>query len=241
MRLRLPINIHKGMTGAVVLGLMVWYDNFSPAAWVYLAIHGTYGLLWLYKERVFPDKQWARQVSASYGLLVFVALGLYWIAPFLLVSRRLEPSGWVVALAVALNLWGVLLQFGADAQKYFMLRDRRGLITEGFFARNRNPNYLGELMIYCGFALLSSHWAGWIGIALFFSAVFLPNMRKKDRSLSRYPGFEAYRKRTGLFWPKWTQAAHSTGEAPVPGPVNTGGRNCAFALRPGREAPDRRS
>jgi len=27
-------------------------------------------------------------------------------------------------------------------------------------------------------------------------------MRKKDESLSRYPGFEAYRDRTGLLWPK---------------------------------------
>jgi hypothetical protein len=28
-----------------------------------------------------------------------------------------------------------------------------------------------------------------------------PNMRRKDRSLSRYPEFEAYRQRTKLFIP----------------------------------------
>ncbi len=39
-----------------------------------------------------------------------------------------------------------------------MLKVRRGLITDGFFARTRNPNYLGEMMIYGSFAALSMHW-----------------------------------------------------------------------------------
>ena len=29
-------------------------------------------------------------------------------------------------------------------QKYFVLRAKKGLITDGLFSRSRNPNYLGE-------------------------------------------------------------------------------------------------
>lgn len=202
MILKYPINLHKGITGLFVLGLMVYAGNFSTAAWTYLALHGSYGLLWLFKDRVYPDKQWERQVSPAYGLLVFLGLGLYWIAPCVLILQYREPSGWVVAAAVALNSWGSVLHFGSDAQKYFTLKYKPGLITEGFFARCRNTNYLGELMIYSGFALLSAHWAGWIGVSLFFAFIFIPNMMRKERSLSRYPGFAGYKRRSGLLFPK---------------------------------------
>jgi hypothetical protein len=37
---------------------------------------------------------------------------------------------------------------------------------------------------------------------LFAALVFVPNMRKKDQSLSRYPEFAAYQERSGLLLPK---------------------------------------
>jgi hypothetical protein len=42
----------------------------------------------------------------------------------------------------------------------------------------------------------------YVVLAVFGRAVFLPNMRKKDQSLSRYPGFAAYRERSGLLLPR---------------------------------------
>jgi protein-S-isoprenylcysteine O-methyltransferase Ste14 len=112
------------------------------------------------------------------------------------------PGEMIIAGAVALNMFGSVLHFGSDAQKYFTLKYKPGLITEGFFARCRNPNYVGELMIYVGFAMLSMSWMGYIGIGLFFIFVFIPGMIKKDKSLSRYPEFTAYKKRSGLLLPK---------------------------------------
>jgi steroid 5-alpha reductase family enzyme len=108
----------------------------------------------------------------------------------------------VIALAVAINAVGVMLHFASDAQKYFTIKYKPGLITEGFFARSRNINYFGEAMIYVSFALLSASWLGWIGIAAFFFGAFVPNMIKKDKSLARYPEFEAYKKKTWLFLPR---------------------------------------
>ena len=49
------INLHKGASALVVLLLMLIYRNFSTAAWVYLALHGRYGFIWLFKHFTFPD------------------------------------------------------------------------------------------------------------------------------------------------------------------------------------------
>ncbi len=201
MKLKYPINLHKGSTAIFVVGLMFYYKNFSIGPWVYLALHGSYGFLWLLKDRMFPDKQWEQLVSVPYGIFVFLVLGLYWIAPWLLISQQIEPSAAIIAAAVVLNMFGVMLHYGSDAQKYFTLKYKPGLITEGFFARCRNTNYLGELLIYSGFGLLTVSWIGFIGITAFFIGAFIPNMIKKDKSLSRYPDFENYKKQSGLLFP----------------------------------------
>jgi protein-S-isoprenylcysteine O-methyltransferase Ste14 len=202
MKLKYPINLHKGLTFLVVIILMKVYHNDSIAAYLYLALHGSYGLMWLLKDQLYPDKQWEQSVSIPYAIFVFAVLALYWIAPFVLISQSRTPSIEVIALAVAINAVGVMLHFASDAQKYFTIKYKPGLITEGFFARSRNINYFGEAMIYVSFALLSASWLGWIGIAAFFFGAFVPNMIKKDKSLARYPEFEAYKKKTWLFLPR---------------------------------------
>ncbi len=202
MKLKYPINLHKGITFLVVVILMNVYNNYSIAAYLYLALHGSYGLMWLLKDQLYPDKQWEQSVSIPYAIFVFVVLALYWIAPFILISQQGMPSTEIMALAVAMNAVGVMLHFASDAQKYFTLKYNPGLITEGFFARSRNINYLGEAMIYISFGLLSASWLGMIGIGAFFFGAFVPNMLKKDKSLARYAAFADYKKRTWLFLPR---------------------------------------
>jgi protein-S-isoprenylcysteine O-methyltransferase Ste14 len=203
MQLRHVINLHKGATPLVVLVLMVIYSNGSIGAWVYLALHGTYGLLWLLKDHIFPDRQWQQTIGWGPAIGGFLLMSLYWLAPLLLLSSGAVPPLPLIAIAIAMNLVGSFLHYVSDAQKFFTLRYQQGLIDEGLFARSRNTNYLGELMIYLSFAMLSMHWLPYLVLAVFTGAVFLPNMRKKDKSLARYPGFEAYRERSGLLIPKF--------------------------------------
>jgi protein-S-isoprenylcysteine O-methyltransferase Ste14 len=202
IEIKYPINLHKGLTFAVVFSLMVIYNNYSTAAWIYLALHGSYGFMWLLKDRIYPDKQWEEEISIGMAIGIFILLGTYWIAPFLLISSGIEVVITIIALAVSINLFGTLLHFTSDAQKYFTLKYRPGLITEGFFARCRNTNYLGEILIYLSFALLSQHWLPFLILGAFVGFVFVPNMLKKDRSLSRYPEFEEYQTKSGLILPK---------------------------------------
>ena len=91
---------------------------------------------------------------------------------------------------------------GSDAQKFFTLRVRSGLIKTGFFAYTRNPNYLGEVLIYLSFGLVakSTYVYGVLGLA--WLAAFTPRMLSKDASLSGKPDFAAYERNTYLFLPK---------------------------------------
>lgn len=212
MKVKYFINLHKGTTFIFVLGLMWVYQNFTLGPWVYLALHGTYGFLWLLKDRLFPDKQWEQEIPLGAGLMGFAVVSLYWVAPFLLISQRVEPGLPLVAIAIALNLVGVFLHFGSDAQKYYTLKYRSGLITEGFFARCRNPNYLGEILIYVAFALLTMHWLPFVILAGFITGLFIPNMLKKDQSLARYPEFAAYKANSGLLFPKLFGRLHQADE-----------------------------
>ena len=45
--LNLLINIQKAGTIFVMFLLMVYCNNYSLGAWVYLSLHGTYGIIWI--------------------------------------------------------------------------------------------------------------------------------------------------------------------------------------------------
>ena len=54
MEVRLGDQLQKVGTFPL-LGFLIWYyDNTSTAAWVYLAMHGSYGLVWIIKDLAFP-------------------------------------------------------------------------------------------------------------------------------------------------------------------------------------------
>jgi steroid 5-alpha reductase family enzyme len=203
MKQRHFIDTHKGATGVAILLMMGIYDQWAnPTAWVYLALHGTYGVLWVLKSMIFPDKTWERTTSWGYGLYIWAGLTLYWIAPWLLMSNGVRAPTWYLGLCIWLYILGVFLHFSTDMQKHTHLKlQPNRLITEGMMARCRNVNYFGELLIYLGFGMLAMHWAPIAILALFIMVIWLPNMRRKDRSLSRYPEFEEYKQRSKFFVP----------------------------------------
>jgi protein-S-isoprenylcysteine O-methyltransferase Ste14 len=197
------IDLHKALVIPVVLALMWFYHNGSTEAFVYLAMHGGYSLLWLIKQRTYRDVRFDQKLHPLVGLLiVFLPLAGYYVAPYLLISRHVSIPPALVGLAVFAFTFGVFLHYVSDAQKYYTLRLRKGLIREGLFARMRNPNYLGEILIYLAFAILSMHWLPFVILAGWVFGFFARNMLAKDRSLARHTGFEDYRKSSGLLFPR---------------------------------------
>ncbi len=196
------INLHKILVWPVVLGLMWWFANTSIEMCIYLALHGTYALLWLLKQRWYPDSRFNVRRPVWIGIVfVFLPLWSYYVAPYLLASRHPSLSAPVIAAIVALYTLGVFFHYVGDAQKFYTLRASPSLITDGLFSHVRNPNYLGEIMIYCAYAALSAHWLPFLIVAGWSAFFFIPGARAKDKSLSRYPDYAAYRARTWALIP----------------------------------------
>lgn len=202
MQIRDFINAHKITTPFVVLGMMYYFNAWSVTAWVYLALHGTYCLLWIIKEYTFRDKRFEEPINPIIGFLfVFTMLGLYWIAPYIITSRHIEAPGWIISLSVFLTMLGVFYHFVSDAYKYAILSTKKELITTGLFSKTRNPNYLGEMLIYLGFALLALNWLPFVALAYWWSYFFI-NMLRKEKSISRYSGYKEWTKKSWLLFPK---------------------------------------
>ena len=191
-----------------VLGLLIaWYHNTSVAAWIYLAMHGGYGLVWLIKDLTFPDPAWQRRATILGGLNVFFGVLIwYWSFGWLLISGTSRPvyplpdHAWF-CLCITLCLVGSAVMIAADAQKFYTLRLRQGLITDGMYRHIRHPNYLGEMMIYGAFAMMVWHWLPFVVLAVVRGGVFAVNMIAKEASLSRHPGWAEYRRRTWWLLP----------------------------------------
>ena len=203
MKQKYFIDIHKGATAPLVLGLIVYFNQWeNMTAWIYLALHGSYGIMWVLKSAIFPDKTWEAKCSIWYGLYIWGGLTLYWISPFIIMSSSVYNSPMYLGIMVALFTMGVFFHYAADMQKHAYLKLKPGvLITDGLMNRCRNTNYFGELLIYLSFALLSRHWIPIVVLVSFMIIIWLPNMRKKEQSLSRYVDYAEYKKRSSLLIP----------------------------------------
>ncbi len=204
------INFQKVGTFPFLGLLIAYYHNTSSAAWIYLAMHGTYGLVWMIKEWAFPDAGWQKFVTIGAGLNVFFGvLFWYWVFGWLLISGYAQPVyplpeyAWF-CLCISLCILGSVIMIAADAQKYFTLREKSGLITDGMFRYIRHPNYLGEMMIYGSFDLMVWHWLPFVVLAFIWVFVFAVNMINKEARMARHVGWGEYRGRSwwvvpGLF------------------------------------------
>jgi steroid 5-alpha reductase family enzyme len=168
----------------------------------------------------------------------------YMIGPYLLISEHTVPPSWVFALASFLCISGVFLHYVSDAQKFLVLRLRKGLIEDCLFARTWNPNYLGEILIYGGFAVASYHWQPFVVFAGWF-LYFVRNMRRKDKSMFRHPEFAACKARTGMFLPSLRMGSTRTrpSQQAVPATSHAGltpGQPLLALLRAGNLSSSRR-
>jgi len=203
MKQKYFIDSHKGVTFLFILLLLYIYNAWdNMPALIYLALHGSYGMLWILKSYIFPDRQWESNCSLGYGLLIWFGLSLYWIAPYLIITCKPIIPNWYIACAIIIYIFGIFFHFTSDMQKFIQLKyNPNQLITDGMFKRIRNTNYLGELFIYAGFSMLAMHWIPMAVLGIFIIFVWIPNMIKKDKSLSRYDNFNDYKNNSNSFFP----------------------------------------
>ena len=118
MKQKSYIDSHKGITFFFIIFLINFYNSWSDIiALTYLSLHGTYGVLWVLKSKIFPDKQWEQKCSLGYGIFIWLGLSLYWIAPIIIVSGNhilefdpdfIHPYAYI-ALCISMYILGIFL------------------------------------------------------------------------------------------------------------------------------------
>jgi len=209
MRQRHFIDIHKGATAPFILLLMFLFDKWDNLnIWIYFGLHGSYGIMWVLKSKIFPDNSWEKPCSIWYGLYIWSGLSLYWISPLIIITGYfnnnipLVSSPYYLGFCIFLFSLGVFFHFSSDMQKHSYMKLKPGsLITNGMMKQCRNTNYFGELLIYLGFSLLAQHWIPLLALFLFIIIIWIPNMRRKEHSLSRYKEFENYKNNSSFIFP----------------------------------------
>ena len=200
-QMRHIINLQKGSTLIIMFLCMLTYDNFSSSAWLYTSLHGSYGIVWILKDMIIRDNRWNAYVTLPSLFIMAIGMGLYWFPGLYLISHGIEVSPPRMALAIIMHTIGIVLMMAADTQKYFVLKLQKGLISDGWLARCRNTNYLGEILVYVPYAILGQHAFSWYYYILLWSLLFGSNMSKKETSFRRKKGGKEYITRSGLLFP----------------------------------------
>jgi protein-S-isoprenylcysteine O-methyltransferase Ste14 len=201
------INFQKLATIPLLAVFIARYHNTGAAAWIYFAMQSSYGLAWIIKDLAFPDSNFHKRITAGAGVAsLLTVLGCYWVFGWLLISAVATPAyplpdyAWF-SLCINLCVLGCVIMIAADAQKYFTLRLKRGLITDGMYRFIRHPNYLGEMIIYTSFALMVWQWLPVVMLAWVWSGLFAVNITLKEVSMSRYPEWDRYKKHSWRLLP----------------------------------------
>ncbi len=79
--MRYIINFFKGTTFLWVLFLIYYFSCHETALYLYLALHGSYGIFWVIKDLTFPDARFMPKVSVGSAILCLLFLTGYWIIP----------------------------------------------------------------------------------------------------------------------------------------------------------------
>ena len=176
--------------------LMKYYNNYSTGAWLYLSLHGTYGLLWFLKDMVFPDKSFQNYLTIIPSILVSLFLLSYWLMGFEIMCGLGDqnPSGKKIFGCFFLFSFGNILMMCSDLQKFIVLKYKKGLIDDYFLKNNRNTNYFGEILVYLTFAIACGRKEGYIMLIIEWIAFFGSRIYMKDLRLAKKHGFEKYKK-----------------------------------------------
>ncbi len=111
-----------------VLLLMWYFNNYSTGMYLYLFLHGSYGIFWLLKDIFCPDVVFKQLASIGSYFLLTLLLVLYWVMPITIASGHgiQQPSEKRIIFCVSSYLIGLILMLGADIQKNSTLAKKKG-------------------------------------------------------------------------------------------------------------------
>ena len=212
-------------TGFVVTAWFYYQiaDGFAPRALVLAVLVTIWGLrlsLHIFfrnagKGEDFRYKAWREQYGKIWWLRslfhVFVLQGvILWIVSLPLLFAMQSGQGWTIFDLLGLAFWliGFAFEAGGDWQlmRFKSNPDNKGkLLTTGFWALTRHPNYFGDAAVWWGhffFALPAGWWTVFSPALMTFLLMRVSGVAMLERTMTAKPGYEAYMQNTPAFFPK---------------------------------------
>lgn len=219
------------LTGSLTFGLLtvlalVLAQDRDARAWVL----GAMVLLWALRlgsflfRRILASGSDGRfdelKQSWSRFLLVWSTQALWVVftagaALTAITSQERLPLGWLAGVGIGLWVLGFALEATADAQKAAFRADPANqgrFISTGVWAWSRHPNYVGEILLWLGVALVALPvLSGWqyltllspvlIYLQLRFASGVPPLERRADARWGGQQDYEAYKRSTPVLLP----------------------------------------
>jgi len=150
------------------------------------------------------DRRSTILVSAGFGAglllpLVFAALDLF---PFPIGFASGLLGVFVMLLGLALRVWAAAALGGYYSRTLLVTKDQK-LVSTGPYARVRHPGYLGSILLWSGFGILSSNLVLVILFPVMFAAIHLYRISVEEHMLSQELGedYAEYGRRTRKLLP----------------------------------------
>ncbi len=144
------------------------------------------------------------QVFALQGIILWI------VSAPLLIAMKLGPATWTFFDGLGLVVWliGFAFEAGGDwqlAQFKANPANKGKLLTTGFWALTRHPNYFGDATVWWGFFLFALPAGAWTIFApglMTFLLMRVSGVAMLEKAMKIKPGYEDYMKNTPAFFPK---------------------------------------
>lgn len=137
--------------------------------------------------------------------------------PFFAAMNRTSPFNIFDATALLIYMVGTAFHLGADLEKW-RFKENAGnkghLLQKGLWGLSRHPNYFGDFLIYCAFALVAQWPWGLVAPLVNLIQYFADAIPKNERSSSKRYGevWAHYVKTTPIFLPVRFKRHNTTNE-----------------------------
>lgn len=199
------INVAKVTTILCLIALTLIYGVHDQRQVIYLCLHVSYCCWWLIEQWLFPQRCqqiFTGKVALPLFLFALLFTGVFYALPGYLAFTNPGPITYTaVAIALPLYIFGSLINTAADVQKMTAKSMGASLVNDGIWRSVRHVNYLGDLMRYSSFSVVSgSLWAFLLpGVIVL---LYIQRILQKEQSMAiKYPEFATYQQSTSRLLP----------------------------------------
>lgn len=206
--------------------IMVMHNNFSFSAILLLIVIAIWGIRltvnWAYTFKNLNHQDWRytylnKQTGKFYFLVNLFGINLF---PTTVVFLCIVPAinyiiigGQVsifIVFGMIISLIGIILQFFSDIQMHTFRKevdDKTIIIRTGLWKNSRHPNYLGEILMWFGVAIMNfaidpSSWYMILGAIVNLLMFLFISVPLAEGKLVKYKSnFKEYKEETRMFLP----------------------------------------